>query len=174
MHIRLILTALFATFVHADVSSVCLCTAQPCGPCGLAAVSGSTEGGTRLVLNGVGFSARGNNAVSVGGKFGTVTSYYSGPTQVVVATPTRVAGQNLPINLWVDGYTVMPASPATFTYDSGSTPWVASMQLNGTVLTACGNLTADGYAPLPQLTEVLVGGSICVVSNTSSTADGSC
>ena len=175
---RGVLLSLHVIATHAIISSVCRCETSPCGSCPQAAgpIRGSVLGGTRLLVDGSGFSYTGGNQLFVGTATASTLWFYSSSVQVVADTPpvsSDLFGQPLPITVVADEVQ-MPAA-AYFVYDPAYTPAVTSAAVvSGTrTLWLCGNLTlTGGTSPGPELASVNVAGVPCAVSSSELMACG--
>ena len=167
--------ALLLRAVAADITSACLCTSLPCGPCENAPLYGSTAGGTALRIYGSGFSATGGNQVFLTYSTTNVSRYYTTKAQVVSTTipaAQELWGRDQKVYVMADGFTQFQA-PVTFTYSPDATPWVSEVSRNGQYVSVIGNLTANGASLPMQLVTMTVGGVACAVTSSDTLMDHS-
>lgn len=126
--------------------------------------SGSTEGGTNVVINGNGFVFN-KTSVTIGGQDCEVTG--STLTSIECVTPAGTAGGQV-VTVISDGTTY--TSTLTFTYDTAKTPTVTSVSPTSGKAGDSITISGTSFSGTSSDNVVTLGGSTCTVTSATSTS----
>jgi len=156
-----------STYINLDAFDILGTILQNSAPSvtGLNPASGTTAGGTSVVITGTGFT--GATAVTFGGAPATGVAINSAGTQITAVSPAHAAGTNLQVqvitpngasaDVAADNYTyVAPGGLPTITGlnpTSGTTAGGTSVVITGTGLTGASGVTFGGVAATGYLVD---------------------